>query len=133
MKKYVFLYLISTLTNQSVYSQITEYIELSTKGVFGRSEMVVYCDNNSYDDLEYLYIGRNNDNYHWVKYTGAKDVIIIMNDNENDTRELCYKHQTDEKATCKTVDAFASIYKLKAKENIFEVWISKINVKPNES
>ena len=133
MKKYVFLYLISTLTNQSVYSQITEYIELSTKGVFGRSEMVLYCENNNYDDLEYLYIGRNNDNYHWVKYTGAKDVIIIMNDNENDTRELCYKHQTDEKATCKTVDAFASKYKLKAKENILEVWISKINVKPNES
>ena len=25
-----------------------------------------------------------------VKYTEAKDVIIIMNDNENDTRELCY-------------------------------------------
>ena len=133
MKKYVFLILISIFINQSVYSQITEYIELSTKGVFGRSEMVLYCHDNNYDDLEYLYIGRNNDNYHWVKYTGAKDIIIIMNDNENDTRELCYKHQSDEKATCKTVDAFASIYKLTAKENIFEVWISKINVKPNKS
>tara|TARA_Y100000813_G_C24028080_1_gene288411 strand:- start:251 stop:652 length:402 start_codon:yes stop_codon:yes gene_type:complete len=133
MKKYVFLFFISIFINQSVYSQITEYIELSTKGVFGRSEMVLYCHDNNYDDLEYLYIGRNNDNYHWVKYTGAKDIIIIMNDNENDTRELCYKHQSDEKATCKTVDAFASIYKLKAKENIFEVWISKINVKPNKS
>ena len=133
MKKYVFLFLISIFINQSIYSQITEYIELSTKGVFGRSEMVLYCDENNYDDLEYLYIGRNNDNYHWVKYTEAKDIIIIMNDNENDTRELCYKHQSDEKATCKTVDAFASIYKLKAKENIFEVWISKINVKPNKS
>ena len=56
-----------------------------------------------------------------------------MNDNENDTRELCYKHQSDEKATCKIVDAFASIHKLKAKENIFEVWISKINVKTDKS
>ena len=132
MKKYVFLFLISILTNHSIYSQITEYIELSTKGVFGRSEMVVYNDNVDYNDLEYLYIGPNNDNYHF-KYTGAKDVIIIMNDNQNDTRELCYKHKSDEKATCKTVDAFASIYKLRAKENIFEVWISKINIKTNES
>ena len=48
-------------------------------------------------------------------YTGAKDVVIIMNDNENDTRELCYKRQSDEKARCKTVDAFTSIYKLKVK------------------
>lgn len=133
MKKYVFLFLISILTNQSVYSQIAEYIELSTKGIFGRSEMVLYCEDYNYDDLQYFYIGRNNDNYHWVKYTRAKDVIIIMNDYENDTRELCYKHQSDEKATCKTVDAFASTYKLKAKENIFEVWISKINIKANES
>ena len=109
MKKYVFLFLNIILISPSVFSQKTEYIELSTKGVFGRSEMVVYNDNVDYDDLEYLYIGPNNDNYHWVKYTGAKDVIIIMNDNENDTRELCYKHNSDEKATCKTVDAFASI------------------------
>ncbi|MBJ10051.1 MAG: hypothetical protein CMP66_01140, partial [Flavobacteriales bacterium] len=64
---------------------------------------------------------------------GAKNVIVIMNDYENDTRELCYKHQSDKKATCKTVDAFGSIYKLKARENIFEVWISKINVKTDES
>jgi hypothetical protein len=95
--------------------------------------MILYCEDYNYDDLQYFYIGRNNDNYHWVKYTGAKDVIIIMNDYENDTRELCYKHQSDEKATCKTVDAFASIHKLKAKEKIFEVWISKINIKPDGS
>ena len=120
------------LSSSVVKAQIPEVIDVTTKGVFGRSEMVLYCEDYNYDDLEYLYIGRNNDNYHWVKYTGAKDVIIIMNDNENDKRELCYKHQSDEKATCKTVDAFASIHKLKAKENIFEVWISKINVKTDE-
>ena len=133
MKKYFFLFLNMILISPSVFSQITEYIELSTKGVFDRSEMVLYCEDLNYDDLQYFYIGRNNDNYHWVKYTGAKDVIVIMNDNENDTRELCYKHQSDEKATCEIVDAFASMHKLKAKENIFEVWISKINVKTDES
>ena len=37
MKKYVFLFFISTIINQSIYSQITEYIDLTTKGVFGRS------------------------------------------------------------------------------------------------
>ena len=133
MKKYVFLFLNIILISPSVFSQITEYIELSTKGVFGRSEMILYCEDYNYDDLQYFYIGRNNDKYHWVKYTGAKDVIIIMNDYENDTRELCYKHQSDEKATCEIVDAFASIYNLQAKENIFEVWISKINETPDES
>ena len=132
MKKILLVLIALTFTNLS-FSQSDEYIEVSTKNIFGKSEMVVYNDNINFDDLEYLTIGRNNDNYHWVKYTGAKNVIVIMNDYENDTRELCYKHQSDEKATCKTVDAFASIHKLKAKENIFEVWISKINVKKDES
>ena len=132
MKKILLVLTALTFTNLS-YSQADEYIEVSTKNIFGKSEMVLYNDNIDFDDLEYLTIGRNNDNYHWVKYTGAKNVIVIMNDYENDTRELCYKHQSDKKATCKTVDAFGSIYKLKARENIFEVWISKINVKTDES
>ena len=132
MKK--ILLLITTLTFTTLsFAQSDEYIEVTTKNIFGKSEMVLYNDNIDFDDLEYLTIGMNNDNYHWVKYTGAKNVIVIMNDNENDTRELCYKHQSDEKATCKTVDAFTSIHKLKAKENIFEVWISKINVKTDKS
>ena len=132
MKKILLVLTGLTFTNLS-FSQADEYIEVSTKNIFGKSEMVLYNDNIDFDDLEYLTIGRNNDNYHWVKYTGAKNVIVIMNDYENDTRELCYKHQSDKKATCKTVDAFGSIYKLKARENIFEVWISKINVKTDES
>ena len=82
MKKCVFLFLNIILISPSVFSQITEYIELSTKGVFGRSEMILYCEDYNYDDLQYFYISKNNDNYHWVKYTGAKDVIIIMNDTE---------------------------------------------------
>ena len=132
MKKILLVLTALTFTNLS-FSQADEYIEVSTKNIFGKSEMVLYNDNIDFDDLEYLTIGRNNDNYHWVKYTGAKNVIVIMNDYENDTRELCYKHQSDKKATCKTVDAFGSIHKLKARENIFEVWISKINVKTDES
>ncbi|MBJ10521.1 MAG: hypothetical protein CMP66_03560 [Flavobacteriales bacterium] len=132
MKKILLVLTALTFTNLS-YSQADEYIEVSTKNIFGKSEMVLYNDNIDFDDLEYLTIGRNNDNYHWVKYTGAKNVIVIMNDYENDTRELCYKHQSDEKATCEIVDAFASIYNLQAKENIFEVWISKINETPDES
>lgn len=132
MKKILLVLTALTFTNLS-FSQADEYIEVSTKNIFGKSEMVLYNDNIDFDDLEYLTIGRNNDNYHWVKYTGAKNVIVIMNDYENDTRELCYKHQSDEKATCEIVDAFASIYNLQAKENIFEVWISKINETPDES
>ena len=78
MKKCVFLFLNIILISPSVFSQVTEYIELSTKGVFGRSEMILYCKDYNYDDLQYFYISKNNDNYHWVKYTGAKDVIIII-------------------------------------------------------
>ena len=98
--------------NSSVFSQITEYIDVSTKAVFGRSEMVLYCEDLNFDDLQYFYIGANNDNYHWVKYTGAKNIIVIMRDNENDTRELCYKNLSEDKATCEIVDAFASTYNL---------------------
>ena len=131
MKKILLVLTTLSFTNLS-FAQSDEYIEVTTKNIFGKSEMVLYNNNIDFDDLEYLTIGRNNDNYHWVKYTGAKNVIVIMNDNENYTRELCYKHQSDEKATCEIVDAFSSIHKLKANENIFEVWISKINVKTDE-
>ncbi len=131
MKKYVFLFFISIIINQSIYSQITEYIDLTTKGVFGRSEMVLHCENLDFDDLQYFYIGSNNDNYHWVKYTGAKDVIITMTDSYGDKRELCTK-QGNESTLCKVVDAFDTEYKFRAKAEIFQVWISKINVKNDE-
>ena len=126
MKKYVFLFLISILINQCVYSQITEYIDLTTKGVFARSEMVLYCEDLDFDDLQYFYIGSNNDNYHWVKYTGAKDVIISMSDSYGDKRELCTK-QGNDSTLCEVVDAFAATYKFRAKDEIFQVWISKAN------
>ena len=35
----------------------TEYIDISSKKLFGRSEMVVYNDDTNYNDLEYLYLG----------------------------------------------------------------------------
>ena len=87
MKKYIFLFL-----NSSFFSQITEYIDVTTKVVFGRIEMVLYCEDLNFDYLQYFYIGANNDNYHCVKYTSAKNVTIIMNDNENDTMELFYEN-----------------------------------------
>ena len=105
----------------------TEYIDVTTKGIFGRSEMVVYNDDYSYNDLEYLYIGRNNDNYHWVEYTNAEKIVITMSDNAGDTRELCTKRNND-KTTCEVVDAFATSYKFNASKK-FQVWISKPNVK----
>lgn len=126
MKKYFFLILISILINQSIYSQITEYIDVTTKGIFGRSEMVLYCEDLDFNDLQYFYIGRSNDNYHWVKYTGAKDVIVTMSDSYGDKRELCIK-QGNESTSCEVVDSFATTYTLRAKDEIFQVWISKVN------
>ena len=63
MKKILLVITSLTFTNLS-FSQADEYIEVSTKNIFGKSEMVLYNDNIDFDDLEYLTIGRNNDNYH---------------------------------------------------------------------
>ena len=107
----------------------TEYIDVSKKNIFGRSEMVVYNDNVDYDDLEYLYIGRKNDNYHYVKYQFAPPYIIVtMSDDKGDTRELCVAHGTNP-AECEVVDSHATQYKINAESNLVQVWISKPNVK----
>lgn len=105
----------------------TEYIDLTTKGIFGRSEMVVYNGITNYNDLEYLYIGRNNNNYHWVEYNNASKIVVTMSDNAGDTRELCTK-RNDEQTKCEVVDAFATSYEFKASKK-FQIWISKPNVK----
>ena len=105
----------------------TEYVDITTKGIFGRSEMVLYNDNTNYKDLEYFYLGRNSDKYHWVKYTNANKVVVTMSDDVGDTRELCVK-RNDQELQCEVVDAFATVYEFKASYK-FEVWISKTNVK----
>ena len=116
------------LSSSVVKAQIPEVIDVTTKGVFGRSEMVLYCEDYNYEDLQYFYLGRFNNNYHYVKYTGAKEVTVLLNDKPGDTRELCTK-QGNKPASCKIVDSFAAKYDLVARENIFQVWISKPNVK----
>lgn len=105
----------------------TEHVDITTKGIFGRSEMVLYNDNTNYNDLEYFYLGRNTDKYHWVKYTNADDIVVTMSDDVGDTRELCTKRNGKE-LVCEVVDAYATVYKFKASK-IFEIWISKPNVK----
>ena len=109
-------------------SQTTEYIDVTTKSIFGRSEMVLYNNNVDYDDLEYLYIGKFNSNYHWVKYTGAKDIIVSLNDGQGDKRRICTQQGQDQ-AECKQYDAFGTQYKFTAKQKVFQIWISKPNVK----
>ena len=106
----------------------TEYIDVTTKSIFGRSEMVLYNDDKNYDDLEYFYIGRFSNNYHWVKYTGAKDIIVSLNDNEGDTREICTQQDTF-KVHCQVYDSFAQQYKINVSTKEFQIWISKPNVK----
>ena len=54
-------------------AQIPEVIDVTTKGIFGRSEMVLYCEDYNYEDLQYFYLGKFNNNYHYVKYTGTLD------------------------------------------------------------
>ena len=106
----------------------TEYIDVTTKSIFGRSEMVLYNNDKNYNDLEYFYIGRFNNNYHWVKYTGAKDIIVSLNDNEGDTREICTQ-QDSFPVSCKVYSSFAEQFKINVTTNEFQIWISKPNVK----
>ena len=126
MKK-ITLSVAALLGSLAAKSQAVEYIDLTTKGIFNRSEMVVYNNDIDYNDLEYLYIGKSNDNYHWVEYTNAGKIVVTMSDNPGDTRELCIK-RNDDKTTCEVVDAFATSYEFKASKK-FQIWISKPNVK----
>ena len=107
---------------------IPEVIDIRTLEPFGRSEMMLYCEDLDFDDLQYFYLGKFNNNYHYVKYTGAKEVTVLLNDKPGDTRELCTK-QGNAPVSCKIVDSFAAKYSLVAREKIFQVWISKPNVK----
>ena len=70
--------------------QSTEYIDISTKGIFSRSEMVLYNDDVNYNDLEYLYKGKNNDNWHWVKYINTNEIIVTLNDNSRSANRSSY-------------------------------------------
>ena len=110
----------------------TEYIDIRSTKSFGTSSMLVYNDDTSYKDLESLKLGRFNKNYHYVTYNNVNGmsfpVIVLLNDNEGDTRELCTKTSDDSVATCKTVDSFATKYKLEATTKKYEVWISKPNL-----
>jgi hypothetical protein len=102
----------------------TEYIDVTTKTIFGRSEMVLYNNDINYNDLEYFYIGRFNKNYHWVKYTNAKNIVLSLNDNEGDTREICTQQDTF-KVHCQVYDSFAQQFKINVSTKVFQVWISK--------
>ena len=107
----------------------TEYIDVTKKNIFGRSEMVLYNDDINYDDLEYYYIGRKNNNYHYVKYQYAPPYIIVtMNDDIGDTRELCVAQGTDS-TQCDVVSSYAAQYKINSVSNLVQIWISKPNVK----
>ena len=114
-------------------SQATEYIDVTTKNIFGRSEMVIYNDDTNYADLEYLYLGRFNNNYHWVKYSDIPNsnnwkIVVSLNDGKGDKRRICTQQGQDQ-AECKQYDAFGTQYEFKAKQNEFQIWISKPNVK----
>ena len=120
---------VALLLSSYVAKAQTEYIDVTKKNIFGRSEMVLYNDNVNYDDLEYYYIGRKNNNYHYVKYKYAPPYIIVtMNDDIGDTRELCVAQGTDA-TQCDVVSSYATQYKINSVSNLVQVWISKPNVK----
>ena len=115
------------LSSTAVKAQ-TEYIDITSKKLFNRSEMVLYNDDTNYDDLEYFYLGAFNKKYHWVKYTNAKSIILSLNDDLGDTREICTKQDTF-KTYCEVYDSFAQQYKINVTTREFQIWISKPNIK----
>jgi len=102
----------------------TEYIDISTKNIFGRSEMVIYNDVKEFDDLEYFYLGPTNKNYHWVKYTNANNILVSLQDKPGKKREICTQ-DGEEKVQCKVVDAHAMQYRFFPKNTVFQIYISK--------
>mgnify|MGYP003114104100 FL=1 len=102
----------------------TEYIDITSKKPFGRSEMVLYNDDTNYYDLEYFYLSRFTKNYHWVKYTDANKIILSLNDDKGDKREICTKQDTF-KVYCQVYDSFAQQLKINVSTKVFQVWISK--------
>tara|TARA_R100001510_G_scaffold3582_1_gene2857 strand:- start:146 stop:520 length:375 start_codon:yes stop_codon:yes gene_type:complete len=102
----------------------TEYIDITTKNLFGRSEMVLYNDIAGYNDLEYFYLGRFNKKRHWVRYTYADKVVISFLDKLGDTRELCTQ-EDDKPQKCAVVNTNQTVFTFKPKGKVFEVLITK--------
>ena len=89
--------------------------------------MVVYNSDTNFNDLEYLYLGRNNKNWHYVKYSNnlkLPNVVVSLQDKPGQQREICTQ-DGKEKLECKVVDAFATEYVFKPKSKQFEIYISK--------
>jgi len=111
----------------STKAQLTEHIDISTVSIFSRSKMVVYNSDTNYNDLECKYLGRNNDNWHWVKYSNEfklPNIVVSLQDKPGHQREICIQ-DGKEKLECAVVDAFATEYIFKPKNKVFEIYISK--------
>ena len=68
----------------------TEYVELTSNKFFKRSFACYYGDNNKLLDKD-LECGelKGKLNYHWVEYTGIKEVKIICADKKYTYRKIC--------------------------------------------
>ena len=122
MKKLTFITIMlgSTLTN----AQVTEYIDITNKNVFGKSEMIVYSDNPVDPYLERHHIHALSKRWHYVEYNGIGKVVLVLNDKENSKREICTK-QDDEELECIVVDSFGTVLALKVTAELYTVYISK--------
>ena len=123
---------VALLLSSYVTKAQTEYIDVAKVGMLGTSTMAIYNDDEDLDDLEVfkLNLFDKSEIYHWVKYTNLYDnkVILTMSDDKGDVRELCTKHG-DEKVFCEIVSSFATVYEFTTDSRIFQVWISRPNVK----
>ena len=130
MKKYVLIFTI-LFTQFSLCAQ-TEYIDIAKVGLIGTSTMAIYSGDVLNDDLSVfkLNIFNKNEIYHWVKYTNLSNdkVVLTMSDDEDDYRQICFKHGKEE-YFCKVFPSFASSYEFTTKQDEFQIWISKPNVK----
>ena len=130
MKKYVLV--LNVIIFQLSLSAQTEYIDIAKASMLDTSTMAIYNDDKNLSDLKVykLNIFDKKNIYHWVKYTNLlhDKVILTLSDNIGDKRQVCVKHGTKDH-TCNTYDSFATSYEFKSDSAIFQIWVSRPNLK----
>ena len=110
----------------------TEYIDVAKVGMLGTSTMAIYNDDKHFNDLKVFKLNLFNKakTYHWGKYTNLYNdkVVLTMSDDFGDTRQVCVKHG-EQDYYCENLVSYAESYEFTTNSEVFQIWISKPNVK----
>ena len=123
---------VALLLGSYVTKAQTEYIDVAKVGMLGTSTMAIYNDDKYLNDLKVfkLNLFDKSKTYHWVKYTNLYNdkVVLTMSDDFGDTRQVCIKHG-EQDYYCEDFASFAATHEFTTNSEVFQIWISKPNVK----